>query len=299
MNNDLLDRFIDSNPRFNDDLNQLSDQSKEKFLRKFKKEKQEKNFLSTISEFRFCQFIESEGFEYAYEPKIGEKTPDFLFKIKNEKTIYFDVKRFNTSDFDSTNRRKLYEFCEKLKSIQKPYYIQVEHISDKIESNIDEAFFKAEKWILDETRRKNDFYILNPDLKIEIIKTDGIKDNVLYLFSGNNPKIHISKPKSDIIAKLQTYQNEIINKGIPFFVAIDLTFDTLKDPFDYWLQFLGGSSMDISTGAESFRLGEFYKNEELNSLAGLLIRYNNEFYWVNNPRNKTNIDFKNVKFEYK
>lgn len=299
MNKDLLNRFIDSNPKFNTDLNQLSNQSKEKFLRKLKKEKQEKNFLSIISEFRFCQFIESEGFECTYEPKIGGKTPDFRIRTRNEKTIYFDVKRFNTSDIDSNNNRKLHEFCEKLKSIKKPYYIQVKQVSDKIDSNIDVAFYKAREWIIDDTRKKDDFYILSPDFKIKIKKTDGINDSVLCTIIINKPRIHIKKPISDILDKVKTYQNEIINKEIPFFVAIDLTTDTLKNPFDYWLQFLGRSSMDISAGVESFRLGEFYNNKELNGLVGLLIRYNYEFYWINNPRNKTKIDFKNAKFKYK
>jgi len=299
MNKYLLNSFINSNPGFDCELNKLSIHSKKKFKKKLKEEKDEINFLSTISEFRFCQFIETERFEYTYEPKIEKKTPDFLIKTENNETIYFDVKRFNTSDFESTNRRKLYQFCEKLKSIKKPYYLKIEHISDKIEFNIDEAFSKAKKWIIDKSRKKNDSYIINTDLKIEIVKTDGIKDHVLYLFSGNNPKIHTSKPKSNIIDKIRTYQNEIINKGTPFFVAIDLTFNTLKDPSDYWLQFLGGSLIDISTGTESFRLGEFYDDNELNGLAGLLIRYNNEFYWLNNPRNKTDIDFKNVYTEYK
>ena len=42
-------------------------------------------------------------------------------------------------------------------------------------------------------------------------------------FSGNNSKIHISKPKSDIIAKLQTYQNEIINKGNNNIISLVIT----------------------------------------------------------------------------
>lgn len=299
MDENLLYKFKELNPKFADELGELSTKSKNKFLKKLNNEKQEKNFLSIISEFKFCQLLELEGIEYSYEPKIGNKTPDFLIRPAIGQTIYFDVKRFNTSDSDSNNRRKLHELCKKLKTIKKPYYIQVDHVSDKINSSIDEVFSKAKNWITNENRKKDDSCILNAELKIKIVKVDGIKDHVLYLFRGNNPKIHIAKPKSDILDKLKVYQKDIIDNDIPFFVAIDLTFGTLRDPFDYWFQFLGGYSMEDPTGIESFMLGEFYWNNELNSLAGLLIRYNNEFYWLNNPRNKTNIDFKNVKFGYK
>jgi hypothetical protein len=121
---------------------------------------------------------------------------------------------------------------------------------------------------------------------------------VLYSYSGENPKIHVSKPASDILSKIRTYQEVIIDSGFPFFVGIDLTFDTLKDPEDYWVQFLGGSCMNIDTAVESFQLGEFYVNSEFDGLTGLLIRYNNQFYWLNNPRNTNQIKFRNAKTEY-
>ena len=299
MEKSLLDKFIELHPDFSLDLEGLSKKSKEKFRRKLSREKQECNFLSTISEFRFCQFLENEGLEYEFEPKIEKKRPDFLIKTKNSETIYFDVKRFNTSELDSYNRRKLYEFCEKLKTIQRSFYVQVDQVSKNINLDIENAFVEAYGWILCDERKKDDILMINNELKIEIVKVDGIKPHVLYLFSGNNSNIHIAKPKTDVLTKLNNYKEEIIGKDIPFFVGIDLTFDTLITPCDYWLLFLGGSCMDSSTGTESFILGEFYNGRQLDYLTGLLIRYNNEFFWLKNPRNKTLIDFKNVKHDPK
>jgi len=90
-----------------------------------------------------------------------------------------------------------------------------------------------------------------------------------------------------------------MDKGIPFFIAIHLTVDTLKSPWDYWIFFLGGTYESIDTGEVSFQLGEFYQNQELDNLIGLLIYYNEQFYWLKNPRCKTRLEFKNVKLECK
>lgn len=56
--------------------------------------------------------------------------------------------------------------------------------------------------------------------------------------------------------------------------------------------------MNIDTKVESFQLGEFYDNSEFDGLTGLLIRYNNQFYWLNNPRNSNQIEFRTAKSTY-
>lgn len=298
MKQSLLDRYIELHPNFKMDLETLSSENRIKFERKLKKESQKDNFLSTISEFRFCQFLEKESFEYEFEPKFGSKRPDFLFKTHKDETVYFDVKRFNVSDFDKRNQRMLYELCTRLKTIKKPYYLHVDQLAIELNFDINKAFIEIEKWILNNDLNEGDYYTYQDELKIEIEKTDGIKDHVLYMYSSENPKIHVNKPMTDIISKISSYQDSIIKNGFPFFVAIDLTYDTLKDPSDYWLQFLGGSCMDITSWSESFRLGAFYNNSLLNSLVGLLIRYNNQFYWLNNPRNQVELRFEHVKNNY-
>ena len=73
MGQTLLEKFIDTHSDFNSELERLSGKNKKKFIRNFKKESQEENFLSTLSEFRFAQFLEKESLNYEYEPTIGKK----------------------------------------------------------------------------------------------------------------------------------------------------------------------------------------------------------------------------------
>jgi hypothetical protein len=299
MKQRLLDRFIESHPDFRSELEQLSDKNREKFIRNFKVESQEENFLSTLSEFRFAQFLERELVDYEYEPTIGQKKPDFVFKLTNNELVYFDVKRFNVSDFDKRNDKILYELAELLKTIKKPYYLHIEQIKKELSFDLQSTFLGVEKWILQNDLREGNSYNYKDMFRIEISKTNGIKNHVLYSYRGKNPTIHANKPVSDILSKIRTYQKVIIDYGFPFFVGIDLTIDTLKDPLDYWIQFCGASCIDIDTEIESFQLGEFYTNPELDGLTGLMIRFNNQFYWLKNPRSTKQLEFQNIKTKYK
>lgn len=298
MKQSLLEEYLESHPDFSLEMEQLSETNRQKFIREFKKEKDKTNFLSRISELRFAEFLEGESIDYEYEPIIEGKTPDFKLNLTTNSSVYFDVKRFNISDFDKLNDRKIYDLAERLKTIQKPYYVHIEQIKKKLEFDLDLAFNVIEKWIIEKVLQKGDAFNYENQFNIEVTKTNGIKDYVLYSYSGENPKISQNKPASDILSKLRTYEQIIIDKGLPFFVGIDLTFDTLKDPHDYWVQFLGCYCMNIDTNEESFQLGEFYDNSEFNGLTGLLIRYSNKFYWLNNPRNSNQIEFRTSKSTY-
>ena len=225
----------------------------------------------------------------------GKKKPDFAFELTAKDLVYFDVKRFNISDFDKQNDRKLYDLAQRLKTIEKPYYVNLKQMENELNFDLDSAFGVIEKWILQNNLKVGNTLNYENLFNIKITKTKGIKNHVLYSYNGKNPKIHLDKPTSDILSKVRAYQKVIIDSGFPFFVGIDLTFDTLKDPLDYLIQFLGGSCMNIDTKIESFQLGEFYTISEFDGLTGLLIRYNNQFYWLNNPKNDKQIKFRTAK----
>ncbi|MBU2996273.1 hypothetical protein KO500_07495 [Cellulophaga baltica] len=294
MEQTLLEKYIGLHPDFNSELESLSGKNKEKFIRFFKNEKQEANFLSLLSEFRFAQFLERESFIYEYEPTIGLKTPDFAFELTTKDLVYFDVKRFNISDLDKANDRKLYDLVERLKTIEKPYHVHLEQIEKELDFDLEITFEVIRKWLLQNTLNEGDSFNYENLFSMEIGIANEIKNHVLFSYSCKNPKIHISKLASDVLSKVRTYQRDIIDNGFPFFVGIDLTIDTLKDPVDYWIQFLGGSSMNTDTGIESF-----YTNSEFDGLTGLLIKYYNQFYWLNNPKNNRQIKFQNAKIKYK
>lgn len=298
MKQSLFEKYLVSNPDFISELEQLSNTSKEIFIREFKKEKDETNFLSRISELKFAQFLEKESIIYEYEPTIERKTPDFKAVLKSGGFVYFDVKRFNVSDFDKKNDKKLYYLAERFKTIKKPYYVDLQPIAKELKFDVDVAFNEIEKWILQNTLKEGDSYNYTNQLNIEVTNTKGIKDYILYSYSFENPKIHPCKPVSDIVSKLRKYQEVIIDRGFQFFVGLDLTFDTLINPTDYWIQFLGASCINIDTKVETFQLGDFYTNSEFDGLTGLLIRYNSQFYWLNNPRNNRHIKFQHAKTKY-
>ncbi|AIZ41137.1 hypothetical protein [Cellulophaga baltica] len=294
MRQNLLEKYIEQHPDFNSELEKLSGKNKEKFIRYFKNEKQKVNFLSLLSEFRFAQFLEGESFVYEYEPTIGLKTPDFAFELTNKNLVYFDVKRFNISDLDKKNDKKLYDLAELLKTIEKPYYVYLEQIEKELDFDLEITFEVIKKWLLHNNLNKGDSFNYENLFRVEIGIENKNRNHVLYSYICKNPNIHISKLASDVLSKVRTYQKDIIDNGLPFFVGIDLTSDTLKDPLDYWIQFLGGSSMNNDTSIDSF-----YTNSEFNGLTGLLIKYCDQFYWLNNPKNNTQIKFQNAKTKYK
>ncbi len=294
MKGDLLTKYFEYHPDFELELNLIQEPNRKKFKKKLHKETQKANFLSTISEFKFAKFLELENLEYTYEPKIAQnKTPDFGLEINNSNT-FFDVKRFNISDNDKEDGYILSDLCNELELIKKPYAIDVQQISKSLEIDVDLAKQEIEKWLLSDEITPYSSYIYDDQLQIDIIGVHDSCENIIFMFTPNTPKIHPSKIKSDIIKKLESYNEAIIESNIPFFVAIDLTFDTLIDPRDYMYFFMASPSIN-----NSYVLGEFYNDKKLNGLTGILISYNTKFYWINNPRNSFEICFKNTETEYK
>jgi hypothetical protein len=76
----MLNEYCDCNPNFLQELNSLPEKYRKKFIQKFSDEKNEIEFLSKISEFRFVQFFVEKGFDFDYEPLIYDKTPDLKIK---------------------------------------------------------------------------------------------------------------------------------------------------------------------------------------------------------------------------
>lgn len=289
--------YIKLNQHLRLELNQISDElNKKRFIREFKNSKDDEiNFKSTISEFRFAQFLEKETLAYEYNPKIDIKTPDFKFKSDREILYYFDVKRFNIPDFSVRDNNKIAELVQKIETINKPYEIYVDPIKKGDHVNLDLIFNKIKNWILKEKRKEGD--ILKYDIyEIEIVKTNGFNSHIICNSSEKNPEINNKKITSIIIDKINSYQKSIIEKGIPFFVGLHLTFETSIRPIDYYLEFLGSYSMNSKTRiTDRFQLGEFYINPKFSQIIGLLILFDKQFYWVKNPRNRTQNLFKNVK----
>jgi len=94
-----------------------------------------------------------------------------------------------------------------------------------------------------------------------------------------------------VMDKLTYYRTSIINNGYPFFVCIDLLFDSMIEPEDFIMKYRGTGVLDIDDGSESTLLGEFYFDEHYSKLLGLLIRYNGGFFWIRNYRQPDYLKF--------
>lgn len=296
MKKTLLEKHLERHPDFISKIEQFSEANKAKFLRGFKKEKDQTNFFSRVSELKFAEFLVRESINFEYEPTIEDKTPDFKIHLPNNRPVFFDVKRFNISDSDKLNHNKLYDLAKGLKTIQKSYTVLITQTKRELNFDLDLTINSIEKWILHNTLKKGDVFNYENKFNVVITKTDGNTDHLICFLNPENPKINQKKSADDILTKLKAYQEVIIANGYPFFVGIDLTYKTLKDPNDYWVEFLGGSCFHTESNLESFKLGKFYNQSEFDGLTGLLIRYNNQFYWLNNPRNSNHVNFKTTSF---
>lgn len=285
----MLEEYFLSNPKFEDQLNSIEPVLSKKIWAKLSKETNKTNFTSTISEFRFAHFFNHEKLNPVYEPKIGTQTPDFQVTI-NKTNCFCDVKKFNLSESDQQNRSLLNNLLSRLKSIEPNTYVSLNQLDLGLDFNIESAVSEISDWL--KNAKLGDIYILDSQIKIEIIKSRTNSDHILSTSNPSNPIINESKIKSIIIEKLNRYES--IAKTNPFFICIDQTFTTLREPHDYLIKFLGGSCENIDTGAECFQLGDYYNDSKLNLLAGILLLYNTEYYWLPNPRCIFKIDFPNT-----
>lgn len=286
---ELLEKFYDSNKKFKYEIESFIEPFKSIFLKKLCNEKNEMNFLSTISEFSFTQFFLSNNFDIAYEPKLNGKTPDFLI---NDFSAICEVKKFNISEFDQNNGDRLNELFTAIGKLESEIYVAIQQLTTCLDFHTESVVNEFSNWLNFTKRDIRENFIYQNQIKLEILKVDTGYPKILSMISPENPKIHPFKIESDILEKLHKYEE--ISKKQPFIICVDLSFDTLRDPHDYWLKFLGGSCIEIDTNLESFFLGEFYENINYNSLSGILIRYNLNFYWLKNPRNEYHIPFQKV-----
>lgn len=291
----LYEKHIKNNPNFSSLISELTDNNlKRKFLRNFKKEKNEVNFFSHISELKFAVFLTREGLIFEHEPKIQGKTPDFLIHTDNKINLICDVKRFNISTQDESDKKIIRALTNKLKNIKIRKYILITQLKRGLTFDLESLFNTIHSKLLNkELEKKGDCYNHNNELEISIlIENEGINNNLLCLTHWLNPSVNLIKLKSIVREKINSYSG-ILNNNSSFFIGIDLTFSTQLDPSDYWKIFNGYSAIEPN-GQKSFDLGEFYTNYDFKNLSGILILFNENFYWLENKTRAGKIRFLNA-----
>jgi hypothetical protein len=281
----LLEEFCNCNPSFQDKLNTLPPILRKRFEKKLNNETNRVNFLAIISELHFVKYFLDKGYKLDYEPSINGKTPDLQIKLKGVNVIG-DVKRFNLREDDQIKERFFYELATQLQTIQFPYYVHIKQLRD-FSYELFEILKIAndfQNWLLSETVKIGSVYNFQDIITIELTNLTGIENNILFSYQTLENIISPNKAVYIIKDKLNYYLESIVHKGYPFFVCVDLLFDSSLNPQTFEIIFQGESALNIDTGVESFILGEFYFNEIYSKFIGILIRYNGKYTWIRNYR---------------
>lgn len=296
MEKSLFGQFEEIHPEFMGEIDLLPKNLSTRFKNKFIAESNKTNFLSLLSEFRFVEFFVKEGLTFDYDTTYKNLKPDIRIKL-NEQEVIGDIKRFNLSESDQIKEDFFYRLARNLKSINKPYYVRIKQTKPFAYSTVDVDEIKHDFmiWVSKENINVGDTFYFKDMFSIEVTKLNGIRDYILYSYSTLDNKINPNKILNIIRDKITAYEEAFIDKGIPFFICVDMVFEAMIDPEEFEVKYLGGLSLNINDSTESFDLGKFYNDTKFGKIIGILLRYNGDFYWVKNPRHQKVLNFKTTK----
>lgn len=232
MNKSLYQTFNDLHPEFIDELISLPDSLSKRFINKFKSENDKTNFLSRLSEFRFVQFFIKEGLKFDYDTTYYKQKPDIKIDFENREIIA-DIKRFNLSERDQDKEDFFYRLTIILKTIKKPYKVRIKQFKGFDYKMIDLKAFrnKFEIWINKKDNSVGDIFYYQDLFTIEITKQNNATDYIqISSYSTLNNKINPYKILNIVSDKIDAYEKNFIEKGFPFFVCVDIVFETMITP---------------------------------------------------------------------
>jgi hypothetical protein len=293
MNKNLFDIFNDLHPEFINELNSLPNSLSARFVNNLKKEKDRINFLSKISEFRFVQFFINENLKFEFDKVYLGKKPDLKI-FHGNRIIISDIKRFNLPEEDQKKADFFYNLVTSLKTINKPYIVRITQNKDfEYEiAEIKKVCDKFDLWLNSKNILNGAIFNYHDFFSIEIVKPN-IKSNFIQFgsYSMKDNKINPNKILNIVKEKIDRYKETFIDIGIPFFVCIDIVFETLIEPSDFENRFQGNLILNTRELYNSNKYGLFH-NQNFNKILGLLIRYNGNFYWIQSPNYKDIFNFK-------
>ena len=297
MDNSLFKEFNDLHPEFINEINLLPDSLSIRFLNKFNSETDKTNFLSRLSEFKFVQFFDREGLKFDYDTTFKKQKPDIKIKLADTEIIA-DIKRFNLSELDQDKEDFFYRLTKILKTIKVPYKVRIkqEESFDYKKIDIEVLRDNFEGWIKNKNISVGDIFNYQDLFNIEIVKRNKMTDYVQFTsYSTFDNKINPHKILNIVSDKINIYQKNFIDNGFPFFICVDIVFETLITPEDFELRFLGDISLSNCELQDSISSGGFNNDDKFAKIIGLLIRYNGDFYWIHNPKHKDFFNFKTIR----
>lgn len=299
----LFDKYNNIHPDFLERLHSLPFESAERISRKLQRENSRINFLSTISEYKFGEFLHSRGCSVVYDYKLEGKTPDWSFEINGEKAIC-EVKRLN-ADCTTLVVEELYSFIEESCSnipSNNIVFISSDCSSNTVINNSASLIAQVNNYIedirnfmLSEHRRQLTIKLghSNSFLKLVIkkLKRTTNKNSITWNFGPDSIQFDIRRAySSDIVAKINKYRDLVTKHRIRFYIGLHVHFDTAITPEEIFHVYIGAGCKNIDTGCLSTMLGKFYTDDSYGIVDGLIIMFNGNFYLINNPRKSHQIN---------
>lgn len=306
MNEYLLNLYCSYHPDFLEKLEIFSETNKKRILKNLKSTKQKNNFLSTVAEIKFGELFNKLNLEIEYEKKFYTKqTPDWSLNFENSSAIC-EVYRLGKSEKDEMFSDFENQIRESLEKLQYNYFIKIYLFNEDFDITKFEArtiIRELKSWLKNSPKIVGDKIIIYDHFVFEIIKVNTNINNLCIIgpaksidYKPHKLKQIESLRENEISKKLKKY-NEIISKEeLAYFICVYIDFISgfnIDDFKEYFLG-IGVQNIDFETpvgkldefkhlGSTWTELGEFYNNLQL---SGIIIFYNNSFYFLINPIQK-------------
>lgn len=311
---DLLTLFCSYHPDFMKRLDSFSQLNKDRLLKKLKSTENKSAFRSTISEIRFGEFFHKLNFEIEYDKKFNNQTPDWTLNYSSF-PIICDVYRLGKSSKDQKRADFENFLIEQLEEIPSNIVITIEidESFDKYEEvEIDLIKNHVKQW-LENKPKLNDKLFFDYEITFKVIAIDDKIEFLSCICSGDiDYKIdkiqqNENHRPNEITKKMNKYNGIITSKKLPFFICIDIDFESGFHHKEFEEYFLGASTKIIDfdpnktittdigiLGSEWTKLGKFYENLQI---SGIITCSNNDFRVLLNPIRKQLI-YENQYSEY-
>lgn len=274
-----------------------------KILKRFNKERDRNNFISTLAELKFIhQFNELDfliEYEKTYKLESGEKTPDLTLDVNGNKLIG-EIYRLGSSEKDNIIIQFIDKVADILSEIESDNILFMKFKNDKI-NFIDFDFIhlkeRIENWIINKPGM-NSILNYNSDIDFEIIykgkckTTQLVSDTIILNIKSEKLSQSENLSNNEITAKILKYREIVKQSEIPYFLCIETDFNSGFHFSDFSERFHHSETevLDFEKYKEIWLkkgkgkcwsiLGDFYKYP---FLSGILILLNNEYKLLLSP----------------
>lgn len=290
----LWEKYFDYHPEILLRIEAIDKKTKEKFIRKLKLETDKDNFLSTITEFQFYEFLIKEGFvvefekEYTFDNKALKFTPDFTVS-KQGQSIIAEVLKLNTTEKDK-KRNDFESFL--LDGIQKntaKCCVQVELIEEYFDVELydkDSILAEVSSW-LKSSYELNEELVVRDNFKFKIISIDEKYEHTLVFGNVNSIDIdtrRLNSINSRFVSKIEKYDRLIAEMDMPYLICLKIDFHAaINEKEMFWTMYGDLIFHEYIPKYVSELNGLYYRNETAKrNLSGVVLMISNQIYYFNN-----------------